>query len=442
MSSWTHFASISVDYYSDHGSISDILCLNSTHLIMAVRFGASGRVAPNLRSGIKIYLVDTTSTAPAAAFTAVVIADNLMIDSDLWAGLSLARIADWIIVKFSAQLPSYQWKNYVSFAHAANPLRWTRHAVLDDPDPLFNQSSIQHSLACTGTVCMSPYTRLLGHRGVRNDLRREVVWQTWTPTGCSSPPSGGCFSGVGCNITTCTCESNFEPSSSTPGECQSLCGNGQLDPSEQCESGIGCDLSTCLCNSTAGYFPSGSGQCVEACTPTLYYEPCPASRPYRCGGCCAIAPCESFPPRCPQAQCPNGTCVPYSYVQLVCPASCSLQDAEICANGMCVASLDQCEPIPTCSALEARCSNGSCAKCAVEQPCSSSHNKRCMDGVCRKNCDGLRFFGCAPGFVMCPTGVCANSTNQCPSESSGGNYVCHNGEIKTAQMCDMVRLVS
>lgn len=426
ITSWTSYATLGSAQFAESGSISEMLCVNQTTMAVAVRFGPASQA-----TSIGVYLIDLVN--PNATILASV-AGGVYARSDLWAGLSLARVSDWLVVKYSAQDSSFKWKNFYSFASAVSPSLWSAPMAVETPSSL-NQSSIQGSLACNGIRCISPYTRLLNHRGSDPVLQNAPFWQTFSLSPSCNASDVGCFSGLGCDVSSCSCMDQYETDPARPGQCRPLCGNGRVDPHEQCEGGAGCNMTTCTCSVDRGFI-SISSVCVETCKITPFGDPCAGSRPYRCGDCCSVTPCQTLTKQCPEATCHNGTCSSFKSVLPTCSAGCTSPNSITCANGLCVPSLDKCEPVTACPFLQARsdgCCGGSCGFSAC--PLGT---ERCADGQCRSNCIGLRMFGCPSTEVLCPTGHCRGNINNCPGGTSD-RYTCHNGVEGTMQTCRRVR---
>eukprot|EP01122_Echinamoeba_exundans_P013379 TRINITY_DN5837_c1_g1_i1.p1 TRINITY_DN5837_c1_g1~~TRINITY_DN5837_c1_g1_i1.p1 ORF type:complete len:1285 (-),score=140.78 TRINITY_DN5837_c1_g1_i1:83-3937(-) len=412
--------------YVERGSISEIICMHNTSMAFAVRYGATRYTHPGQSASIVVYVVDP---ANFTVVNSVTIASSLIIESDLWAGLSLAQVSDWLALKFSAQETTYTWRSFYSFASAQNPSRWSSPLVVEPPtDKLYlNQSSIQQSLACNGTHCMSPNTRVLGRSFPSSAVESGAFWQSFSIYSSCSPISPICFSGLGCN-SSCACSVGFKPDSF--GQCRRSCGDNVTDEGEECDGSIGCNSTTCTCNADEGYLPIG-GVCVQACVNTLVTNSCPQDRPYRCGGCCSVIPCQNVVKRCPDVECFNGTCAPFSSVPPVCGLCGELTT---CANGMCASNLGQCPPASSCPIYSPQCPDGTCGCSNYTDSCFALGKKKCIDGMCRDDCDGLRTFGCPPPQLLSPTGVCVRSLSDSGTDSTG-LFKCHNGKEGTIYSC-------
>lgn len=95
-------------------------------------------------------------------------------------------------------------------------------------------------LACTACLCDTKF---------EPTVPPSLDCQTICGNG-SIDPGEACDGGLGC--TDCLCDAGFQSTLPLSLDCQSICGNGMLDPGEDCDGGLAC--TACLCD--AGFEPT------------------------------------------------------------------------------------------------------------------------------------------------------------------------------------------
>ena len=261
---------------------------------------------------------------------------------------------------------------------------------------------------------------------------------------------GDCFNTINCKVDT--------PFRCGNGECKRYPSGGP----NGCSVGISCpNYKPYLC---------ADGSCVEKPSFCKSYSRCPDNKPYLCDDkTCANSKeeCEKNHRKCPSKNpvlCPNGNCgsgiydcnesrcpswQPYFCINGDCqnsPRECQKihfdldlletviknickPDEYVCLDGTCRESEDQCPIYSGCVSNVApfKCYDGGCA--TDRESCSDKNDKSlfycpegdqlCEDGICRKNCNLVEFYGCPNDHpLLCSNGRCVSQLIECVGESS------------------------
>ena len=251
---------------------------------------------------------------------------------------------------------------------------------------------------------------------------------------CPSTVPHKCANGV-CVLDLSSCDNT---QNGCPADKPNKCKDGQcVADVGKCPSNVACSgklalcpdgtcrasLSSCpLANGCPKLFPllCQSGQCIDPKKESCPIAICPSNLPFRCPDGLCMAKWNA----CPSTYLPSeqNPCI-----------NNALNKTLICANGLCVSSLEECKPVFGCGKNQQRCLDGSCKSnggvCSLApNSCPIGLGKRCLNGACvnnSKNC--LNSEGCPEESpIKCGSyGLCAKSHEDCNSKAN--NLTLRNG---------------
>ena len=132
-----------------------------------------------------------------------------------------------------------------------------------------------------------------------------------------------------------------------------------------------------------------------------------------------------------------------------CPSS----SPYICYDGTCVSDIKLCPILPSCKIGKYRCENGICVdsleKCNNLLKLSSSDTcppgqTKCIDGICRNNCNDVQYLGCNVNEFHCSNGMCVKDILECIGYSMCDNiyspFRCMDGStcVNDISNCDII----
>lgn len=159
-----------------------------------------------------------------------------------------------------------------------------------------------------------------------------------------------------------------------------------------------------------------NGKCVTSIF-DCSYESCPYWIPIHC----ITGECTTKPSECTKLDLDLTTFLKKDYI--LCK-----KDEFLCYDGSCRTNKNDCPLYPGCGSSDKpyKCLDGGCAeskeKCTdknePEKFTCEAGKTRCIDGLCREDCEDIKFYGCPNETpLLCPSGRCVTELQECVGES-------------------------